>query len=123
MIHLVRDVLDTQVLDRDEKPVGKVDGIALELRAGEPARVAWLEVDGACAWRRLGERFGRWAAAAARRWRGEAGAYRFTWAQVRPLDVDLQIDASVEDTSAFALERWLRDKLRVIPGGQSGEGK
>lgn len=121
MIHLVRDVLDTQVLDRDRKPVGKVDGIALELHDARAPRVAYLEVDGVCAWRRLGERFGRWAEAAARRWRGEAGPYRFTWAEVRDFGVDLEVEATVEQTSAFALERWLRDKLRRIPGSRSGE--
>lgn len=109
MIHLVRDVLDTQVLDRDKKPVGKVDGIALELREGEAPRVAYLEVDAVCAWRRLGERFGRWAAAVARHWRGEP--YRFTWADVRDLDVDIEVDARFEETGASAFERWLRGKL------------
>ena len=29
MIDLVRDVLDTQVLDRHKRPMGKVDGVAL----------------------------------------------------------------------------------------------
>ena len=122
MIHLVRDLLDTQVLDRRKRPVGKVDGIALELRPNEPPRLAYLEVDAACAWRRLGERFGRWAAAAAKRWRGEAEPYRFRWAQVRDLDIDIEIDADVEETSAFAAERWLRKKVSVIPGGR-GEDK
>jgi hypothetical protein len=110
MIHLVRDVLDTQVLDRDRKAVGKVDGIALEVREGEAPRVAYLEVDAVCAWRRLGERFGRWAAAVARRLRGEP--YRFTWADVRDFGIDIEVDARVEDTGAFAFERWLRGKLR-----------
>lgn len=123
MIHLVRDVLDIQVLDRKKKPVGKVDGIALELRDGAPPRVAYLEVDGVRAWHRAGERFGRWAAAAARRWRGNAPPYRFTWKEVRDLGVDLGIDAAVEDTSAFALERWLRKKLAAIPGFGSAESE
>ena len=110
MIHLVRDVLDTQVLDRDKKAVGKVDGIALELRDGEAPRVAYLEINAVCAWRRLHERFGRWAAALARRWGGEP--YRFTWTDVRDLGIDIEVDARVEDTGAFAFERWLREKLR-----------
>lgn len=121
MIHLVRDVLDTQVLDRDKKPIGKVDGIALELRDGQPPRVEYFEVDAACAWRRLGERFGRWAATAARRWRGQP--YRFTWAEVRDFHVDLEVEARVEETGAFAFERWLREKLGCIPGGRSGEDR
>ena len=40
MIHLVRDVLDTQVLDRSKRPMGKVDGLVLELRAGRSILIA-----------------------------------------------------------------------------------
>jgi hypothetical protein len=109
MIDLVRDVLDTQVIDREGRPMGKVDGIALELGADGPPRVAYLEVDSARAWRRLGEHFGRWATAAQRRWGG--GACRFTWSQVRDFGIDLEIDLDAEQTYAFALERWLRKKL------------
>lgn len=109
MIDLIRDVLDTQVLDRARRPMGKVDGIALELRGERPPRVAYLEVDSPHAWRRLGERFGRWAAAAQGRWHG--GPYRLTWSQVRDFGIDIEIDADAEQTSAFALERWLREKL------------
>ena len=109
MIDLVRDVLDTQVIDREGRPMGKVDGIALELRAERAPRVAYLEVDSARAWHRLGERFGRWARAAQRRWGG--GPARFTWSQVRDFGIDLEIDLDAEQTGAFALERRLREKL------------
>ncbi len=109
LIPLIRDVLDAQVLDRRDQAMGKVDGIALELREGAPPRVAYLEIDGATAWRRLGERFGRWARRAARRWGG--APYRFTWAQVRELTVHVALDVDAEQTSAFALERWLRERL------------
>ena len=108
-IPLVRDVLDAQVLDREKRAMGKVDGIALELRQGAPPRVAHLEIDGPAAWRRLGERFGRWARMAVSRWGGEA--YRFTWREVRELTIHVQLDVDAQQTSAFALERWLRRKL------------
>lgn len=107
-IPLVRDVLDAQVLDREKRPMGKVDGIALELREHAPPRVAYLEIDGAAAWRRLGERFGRWARRAQARWGG--GPYRFRWAEVRELSIHLELEVDAERTPAFALERWLRRK-------------
>jgi hypothetical protein len=109
LIPLVRDVLDAQIVDRRDRAMGKVDGIALELREGAAPRVAYLEVDGATAWRRLGERFGRWAHRAARAWGGKP--YRFTWSQVRKLSIHVALDVDAEQTSAFALERWLREKL------------
>jgi hypothetical protein len=115
-LHLVRDVLDTQVLDREKRPMGKVDGIGLELRDGAPPRVAHFEIDGVTAWRRLGERYGRWAARIAARWQGKPN--RFRWSQVRDLGIDLEIDVDAERTSAFDLERWLRERfVRRLPGG------
>lgn len=109
LIPLVRDVLDAQVLDRRKCAMGKVDGIALELREGAPPRVGYLEVDGATAWRRLGERFGRWARRAQAKWGG--GAFRFTWSQVRELSIHVEVDVDAQETPAFALERRLREKL------------
>ena len=109
-IPLIRDVLDAQVLDRRDRAMGKVDGIALELREGAPPRVAYLEIDGAAAWRRLGERFGRWARRTAKSWGGEP--YRFTWKDVRELTVHVALDVDAERSSAFALERWLRERMR-----------
>jgi hypothetical protein len=108
-IPLVRDVLDAQVLDRENRPMGKVDGIALELRDRAPPRVAYIEVDGPAAWRRLGERLGRWARRAQECWGG--APCRFTWSQVRELTVHVKVDIDAERTAAFALERRLREKL------------
>jgi hypothetical protein len=119
MIDLVRDVLDTQVHDRNERPIGKVDGIALELRERKPPRLAYLELDPVIAWYRLGPRFGRWAAAIARLWHHSAEPCRFTWSQVRDMDVDIEVDADAEETPALDLERWLRDKfVSRIPGSK-----
>ena len=108
-VPLVRDLLDAQVLDREKRPMGKVDGIALELREDAPPRVAYLEIDAASAWRRLGARFGRWARRAQAKWGG--GPCRFEWSQVRELTIHVRVDLDAERTPAFALERRLREKL------------
>jgi hypothetical protein len=118
-LDLVRDILDTRVLDREKRPLGKVDGVGLELREGAPPRVAYLEIEGARAWARLGRRFARWAAKIAARWQGEGHPYRFTWSQVRDLGIDLEIEADAEQAPPLDLERWLRDKfVKHIPGGR-----
>ncbi|MFN2644429.1 MAG: hypothetical protein ABR570_05525 [Burkholderiales bacterium] len=118
-LHLVRDVLDTQVRDREERAMGKVDGIGLELREGAPPRVAYFEIDGVTAWSRIGPRFARWAGRIAALWERAGHPYRFTWSQVRELDIDLELDVDAERTAAFDLERWLRDKfVSRLPGGR-----
>jgi hypothetical protein len=117
MIDLIRDVLDTQVLDRHKRPMGKVDGIALEMREGQPPRVAYLEIDAVVAWRRIGPHFARWARAITRLWRRGEEPYRFTWSQVSDLGIDLEIDVDAESTQAFDLERVLRERIvERIPG-------
>ena len=39
---LVRDILDNQLLDATNQNAGKVDGIVLEMRPGEPTRVHYV---------------------------------------------------------------------------------
>src|ERR1051325_11639479 len=44
MQHVVRDILDKQLVDRRQRRIGKVDGLVLEAREGEPLRLAFIEV-------------------------------------------------------------------------------
>src|SRR3954470_4492419 len=60
MLALVRDVLDKQLLDRESRPFGKVDGIVLEVRADGPPRVVALEVGAATRLARLPAWLARW---------------------------------------------------------------
>jgi hypothetical protein len=78
-----------------------------------------MEVDAVVAWRRVGERFGRWAQRLSRRWRRHAEPFRFKWSQVRDCGIDIEIDVDAEDTAPFDLERWLREKfVDRIPGSK-----
>ena len=45
-MELGRTVLDQELIDRHDRPMGKVDGILLELRPGAPARVSHLVAGG-----------------------------------------------------------------------------
>jgi sporulation protein YlmC with PRC-barrel domain len=95
---LMRDVLDAQVMDRNGQPMGRVDGIVLELGDGPP-RVTYLEISVREAWRRLGLRL-------------KGDAYRVPWSRVIKLEKDVHIGVDADDTPPRALERWLRRKLR-----------
>ena len=52
-MNLVHDVLDRVVVDRNEKHLGRVDGLVLELRDGAPPRVAYVEIGAETASRRV----------------------------------------------------------------------
>jgi hypothetical protein len=117
-VDLVRDVLDKQLKDRNQQNMGKVDGIILELRDGAPPRVAFLEVGPPALARRISERLGAWASRIDRRFgEGRGKAFRIPWSLVRPGVIDLQVNVDVEDTPAYAFERWLRRTIVCrIPG-------
>ena len=113
-------MLDAQVLDRELRPCGKVDGIRLELRAGRPPRLAAIEIGGLTVARRLHPRLG----ALAERWNGRLGpaalhAMRIPWTAVRRIErreVHLAIDAA--RTPLWTLETWLAKLYDRIPGSR-----
>jgi hypothetical protein len=115
---LTRDLLDKQMFGKNEKPLGKVDGVVVELREGAPPRVLFVETGLATRARRLHPRLVPWALRLTRLWGDAEGRYRAPWSKVLVVGGgDVKLDVEVEETSAFALERWLRDRVvGRIPG-------
>jgi sporulation protein YlmC with PRC-barrel domain len=117
-VYLVADLLDKEVLGRGGEPMGRVDGVGLELRAGGPRGVAGLEVSGTTLLRRVHPRLGGWAA----RWRRRHGPperepLRIPWSAVRSIGTDVKVDLDAEKSPARAWERWLRERVVCrIPG-------
>jgi hypothetical protein len=60
-IELIRDVLDSQLVDRRSHPMGRVDGLVPELRKDKPPRLAFIEQGGPVPWRRLNRHLGELA--------------------------------------------------------------
>ncbi len=115
---LVRDVLDKQIRGRDGEKLGKVDGIILELREGEPPRVAYLELGSATMARRISRRLERWAIVLNRKLGVRRPRYRIAFDRVLAYEVDVKVDIDTRTSPAFAWERWFRDHIiRRIPPG------
>lgn len=72
-MHLFRDLLDSQVVDRAGRQSGKVDGIVAELRPDGRPVVTALESGFPELVRRISIRAGDWAAAVGRRCGGRHG--------------------------------------------------
>lgn len=107
-VHLVRDVLDNQLTDVADENAGRVDGLVLELREGEPPRVAFVEVSPITLARRINRRLGEWVARLDRRFGPERGRpFRIPFSRITGFGVDLKIDLRAERTPIFAAERWL----------------
>jgi sporulation protein YlmC with PRC-barrel domain len=117
-MELGRDILDQQVIDRKGEMMGKVDGIVLELRGGEPPRVARLVIGGGMAARRIHGGFAAWLL----RWRRGWGPHddrplEVPWSQVLKIGIDVKVDLDAEQTSALAWERWVGEHIiGRIPG-------
>ena len=115
MLDLVRDVLDKQLLDAEDRPFGKVDGIALELRDGEPPRVRALEVGAAVRMARLPRRIAGWLRPMTRC----ARATRIPIESVVSLTKDIKVDIDATRTSAWRIERWLAERVFAhLPWGR-----
>jgi len=113
-MELARAVLDQQVIDVHDKPMGKVDGVVLELRQGQPARLSAIVVGGTTALWRIHRGFARWAE---RKLGGEGHPARIPWSRVLKIGVDVKVDVESERSPALRWEHWVRDRIiRRIPG-------
>ena len=111
-VRLVRDILDNQLLDVTNQNAGKVDGIVLEMRPGEPTRVHYVEVGPITLLRRLNRRLGDWYARIdARFGEGRGVPIRIPISRVTLDFPSLRLDLAVDSLPVMALERWLRTHI------------
>jgi hypothetical protein len=112
---LVRDVLDKAVVDRNRREMGRVDGIALDARAGSPPRVAALEIGPTVLAHRLWPPLARWVEAVERAWGvDEERPVRVTTGDVLRFELDVTVDVAVGQTGAENVEQRLRRWVRRI---------
>ena len=122
-IDLVRDVLDKQLIDREETRMGRVDGIVLAVDGDAQPRIDHLELGFAVLARRLHPRLERWLQSLRERWSVRRSARQIIpWDKVSDLTTHhLQVDVNALETPAFDWERAARKVVRKIPG--SGDDK
>ncbi|WP_027164010.1 hypothetical protein [Mesorhizobium sp. WSM1293] len=116
---LLRDLLDKQVVDREQVKIGKVDGLVAQLRPGKPPQIIAIELGSITLARRLGARPGRWIARLAVKLGGtqHGEPHRVAWRKVKDIGIDIEFDIDVRETSIFAWQDWLRDHIiGRIPG-------
>jgi hypothetical protein len=118
-IHLVRDLLDKRLVDREGRPIGRVDGVVIELRHHKPPRVAAMEIGSLTLARRMPRWLRRPATAIARLLQPLTGPpIRIPLERFLDLGVDIELDVSADDPHVLEFERWLRRHVvERIPGG------
>jgi hypothetical protein len=115
---LIRDILDKQLVDQNEEQMGRIDGVVIEVREGQPPRVDHFEAGFAVLAERL--HVASWLDAL-RRWSVRRTARQhIPWDKVREVTQHyVMLDVEAEKTPAFDWERWLRKHIvSKLPGGK-----
>jgi len=127
-VHAVRlayEVLDAQLIDEREDRCGRADEVLLEVRDGEPLRVAAILAGGPA----RAERVGRWMAWLGRVLRKigrvpDGGVSRIPFDKVQMIAEVVQVEVKADELEAMRTERWLREKVICrIPGAETKQDK
>jgi hypothetical protein len=132
-MHLIRDVLDNRLLDRHDRPMGRVDGLILRLTDphAQPELVQ-IHTGLPTLASRLHPRLGRLLRTLAYRLHRPrptgsphvhagflSSPTRIPWSRVRDVGIDVRLDLDADRTTALAWEHAIRDRFtRHLPGAR-----
>lgn len=117
-MHLVRDVLDKKLVDRNNREMGRIDGMLLHYPENGPPRMVQLEIGGEI----LAARVANWLVPVTRWLASVWGPRRervvaINWKNVVNVERDIHLDIDADETQALAWEHWLADNvIGRIPG-------
>jgi hypothetical protein len=116
-IHLVRDVLDKQIVDPKRHPLGRADGLVLIVEDDQPPRLETIESGIPILARRISRRLGRWTRALGRRFGLRRGApLRISFSRLKSTGIELQMQLDAEHSLATRWDQWLFQHItRHIP--------
>jgi len=115
-----RDLLDNQVLDKENRKMGKVDDVVMVIRRGRAPRLSALELGMSTTLARIHPGLGEWALGVERRWGvSQHTPVRVDMERVQKAGINVQADIDADRTEVYAWERWIR---RVLIGRIPGHG-
>jgi sporulation protein YlmC with PRC-barrel domain len=118
-LHAGFDLLDRQIIDKDDELVGKVDDVELsDTEAGEPPRITALLLGPQAYGQRLGGRLGQWIAAIGARLAGTNEPIRIPIEYVADFAVSIRLHVAAGELDRVErLDAWLRHHfIERIPG-------
>ena len=121
-VELIHDVLDMQLVDRDGEKMGRVDGVTLELREGEPPRVAEILVGGSVLADRIGGPFPLLLRLLARMTGAKTTITRFPFSVVIEIADVVKLDVDAHETTTMRTEHFLDRIVCMIPGAAGSKG-
>jgi len=118
-VHLVRDLLDKAIVDRNGHEMGRADRVILEVRHGAPPRVVAIEAGASSLGARLGVAFGRWIAGLLHGLGVDEGQpLRLNVSEILGVTETIKADRAFAATPAANVEHALREIISRIPGAQ-----
>ena len=115
-MHLVRDLLDKLVVDRNGREMGRVDGIILEQHEGPPQVIA-LEIGPSVLGGRLHPSIGRFIAGLEHACGvGDGRPVRIAWRHVVAVHTTVKVDLLATETATGTVEKRLSAWIEKIPG-------
>ncbi|HEX5181390.1 MAG TPA: hypothetical protein VFW04_18810 [Gemmatimonadaceae bacterium] len=117
-MHLAADVLDEQLVDVKHQKAGRIDGVIVSTRPGQPPRVIAIEVSPVTLVARVNRRLARWLGRLDARITGRRAPFRIAWDALRYRDRSFQFDGDVDATPINAVEHWLRTHVTGWPANE-----
>ncbi|MGI8402743.1 MAG: hypothetical protein ACR2NS_14245 [Gemmatimonadaceae bacterium] len=126
-MRLVRDVLDKELFDREEEPMGRVDGLIMHVGKSSQPRITHIAIGGSTLWDRVHPFFGRLSRRMSRWWGPKRDdAVRIPWSRVITVGRDIKLDVEAKKTGAIDWELWIAHHIiERIPGSgdkEAGDG-
>jgi hypothetical protein len=114
---LIRDLLDTKVVDRNGREMGRVDSVVLHVSPDAPPRVVAVELGPAVLAYRIHPMLGQVVAALEYAFGVDEGRpLRIAFGDVLDLQPHVKVDLAFGDTAAATVEKKLRHWVSAIPG-------
>src|SRR5690348_13835611 len=112
-LHLIRDVLDKLLVDRDRIPLGRVDGILMDIGGSHTQpRVVQIECGIMTLAHRVSPRYAQRAQRISRRFGVHCRRpVRVDWSKIEKVGRELTLDIYRQDSLLLATERWLYDQI------------
>ena len=116
-MHLVRDLLDQALVDRNGRNMGRVDRVVMDIGEHAPPPVVAIEVGAAALGARLSASVGRWIAGFLHGWNVDHGQpLRIDVHQILDATDHVKVELAFGETPAANVERRLRRFISAIPG-------
>jgi sporulation protein YlmC with PRC-barrel domain len=122
-LHLIRDVLDKKLMDREDCEMGRADGLVMEFGENTQPHVTHILIGGPALWARVHPALGRLSRRLARAWGPKReGTVRIPWSRVETVGTEVKLDVKAKDTGALDWELWIaRHIVERIPGSGTEE--